>query len=148
GVAQRALAAGAQIVNDISAFRFDSAMPEVVREAGAGVVLMHSRGGREEVHQHEPLEEPIKEIIGGLQEAGQRAVQSGVKRSAIVLDPGIGFGKRADESRLVLRKLDMFAKLEYPLLIGVSRKSFIRKITTSAPDALLWGTAASVASAV
>jgi dihydropteroate synthase len=146
-VARRALAAGAQIVNDISAFRFDPEIVNAVREHRAGAVLMHSRGGREELHMQPPLENPIAEITRDLLASASRAIDAGVRRSAIVIDPGIGFGKRAEESLLVLRKFDEFSKLEYPLLIGASRKSFLRKIV-SGPEGPIWGTAAAVAASV
>jgi dihydropteroate synthase len=148
GVARKALAAGAQIVNDISAFRFDPEMSDVVREAGAGVVLMHSRGSREELHRQPPMTDAIAEIRNDLENSLRAARDAGIPQTAIVLDPGIGFGKRAEESILVLRQLDMFSKLQYPLLVGPSRKSFIHSISAAAPELLLWGTAAAVAIAV
>jgi len=145
GVARKALAAGAQIVNDISAFRFDPEMPDVVREAGAGGVLMHSRGSREELHRQPPMTDAIAEIRNDLEKSLRVAREAGIPQTAIVLDPGIGFGKRGEESILVLRQLDMFSKLQYPLLVGPSRKSFIRSISAATPEMLLWGTAAAVA---
>jgi dihydropteroate synthase len=148
GVAGKALAAGAQIVNDISAFRFDPEMAEVVRASGAAVVLMHSRGSRGELHLQPRMEDPIGEITQDLERSIGRAIQAGIAKSAIVIDPGIGFGKRTDESLLVLRKLDAFSKLQYPLLIGASRKSFIRKVAPEGPETRLWGTSAAVALSV
>jgi dihydropteroate synthase len=152
GIARSAIDAGAQIVNDISAFRFDPEMPAVVQHAKAGVVLMHSRGGREELHRQPPMADPIREVRDELVQAARHAEQAGIAHSAIVLDPGIGFGKRADESVSVLRDLKALSQLEYPLLIGTSRKSFLRKIVSNGPQAetrdRLWGTAASVASAI
>lgn len=143
-VARKALAAGAQIVNDISAFRFDPNMSNVVREAKAGVVLMHSRGTRETLHLQPPMEKPVQQVRDELESATDLAERSGIERSAIVIDPGIGFGKRAEESVEVLRHLQEFSQLEYPVLVGTSRKSFLRNIVKDR----LWGTAASVASAV
>jgi dihydropteroate synthase len=144
-VARKALAAGAQVVNDISAFRFDREMPAVVREARAGVVLMHSRGSREELHRQPAMTDAIAEIRNDLENSIRVALEGGIPQTAIVLDPGIGFGKRAEESILVLRQLDMLSKLQYPVLVGPSRKSFIRSLSAATPETLLWGTAAAVA---
>ena len=151
-VAQMALDAGAQIVNDISAFRFDPEMPGVARKAQAGVVLMHSRGSREELHRQTPMADPIGEVCRDLQKSVRLAADSGIDPSALVVDPGIGFGKAADESMTVLRNLQVLSQLEYPLLIGTSRKSFLRKVVSTGPmggtEDRLWGTAATVAHAI
>src|SRR6185295_11442285 len=98
-VARRALQGGAQVVNDISAFRFDPVMAEVVREYGAGVVLMHSRGAREELHTQPALNDAndaIAQVRDDLQRSIRQALEAGIPKSAIVIDPGIGFGKRAE----------------------------------------------------
>jgi dihydropteroate synthase len=151
-VAQKAVEAGAQIVNDISAFRFDSAMPVVVKKARAGIVLMHSRGSREELHKQPPMRDPTGEVQQELQLSIRLATEAGIERSAIVVDPGIGFGKRAEESVTVLRNLQALSQLEYPLLIGTSRKSFLRKIVSDGPMVeakdRLWGTAVTIARAI
>jgi dihydropteroate synthase len=157
-VARRALEAGAQIVNDISSFRFDREMPSVVQSTHAGVVLMHSRGIREELHKQSPMRDPAREVYEELQLATRVAANAGIERTAIVLDPGIGFGKSAEESVSVLRNLPALSPLEYPLLIGTSRKSFLRTIVAGGrtPGAAaepnsndrLWATAATVASAI
>jgi dihydropteroate synthase len=144
-VARRALEAGAQIVNDISGFRFDDRMAEAVREAGAGVVLMHSRGTRDTLHKQERMQEPVAETKEALASTAENAVAAGISANAIVLDPGIGFGKAAEESLAILKSLSGFSKLRYPLLVGTSRKSFIRSITPEIKDARIWGTAATVA---
>ena len=150
-VARRALDAGAQIVNDISAFRFDPRMAGVVSTHNAGVVLMHSRGRREELHLQPPMTNALEQVLQELERAVLSAVDTGIARSAIVIDPGIGFGKRAEESLSVLQNLTAFCPLECALLIGTSRKSFIRKIAridSDKPHATLWGTAATVAASV
>jgi dihydropteroate synthase len=92
-VAQAAISAGAQIVNDISAFRFDVEMPRVVQRSRAGVVLMHSRGDREELHRQPPMADAIGEVRRELRESVRLAEAAGIDRSAIVIDPGIGFRK-------------------------------------------------------
>ena len=147
-VAQRALEAGAQIVNDISGLRFDSGIAMVVQRAVAGLVLMHSRGSRETLHTQAPMQDPMNEILDGLAASVDKARRVGIPVNAIVLDPGIGFGKQASESLMVLKRLREFSKLGYPLLAGTSRKSFIRSITKDASKARSWGTAATVVAAI
>ena len=147
-VARRALDGGAQIVNDISAFRFDAEMANVVRTYRAGVVLMHSRGTREALHLQPPMHDAVAEVKTDLERAVKKAIEAGIPRAAIVVDPGIGFGKRAEESLAVLRNVGVLSPLECPVLVGTSRKSFIRKIAGIAserPYDARWGTAATVA---
>jgi dihydropteroate synthase len=147
-VAERALKAGAEIVNDIGAFRFDAGMPGVVARHRAGIVLMHSRGTRETLHLQPPMADAVGETIADLRQAVEAARAAGIVKEAIVVDPGIGFGKKAGESLEVLRDVAaMSSQLEYPLLVGPSRKSFIGHIRDDG-DARLWGTAAAVAASV
>jgi dihydropteroate synthase len=151
-VARISIDAGAQIINDISAFRFDPEMAGVVRKAQAGVVLMHSRGKRDELHQQTPMTDPAGEVQQELQSSIRLAEDSGINRTSIVIDPGIGFGKSAVESLIVLRNLPALSQLEYPVLIGTSRKSFLRRIVSNGPTVeskdRLWGTAATTARAI
>ena len=147
-VARRAIEAGAQIVNDISAFRFEPEMAQVVAESGAGVVLMHSRGSRQWLHRQDPMRDPVAQVQAELDLAAQEARAAGIPEDRIVLDPGIGFGKAADESVAVLKNLSAFSKLGYPLLVGTSRKSFVRTITSDSPEARHWGTAATIVAAI
>jgi dihydropteroate synthase len=147
-VAKRAMEAGAQMLNDISAFRFDDNMPRVVAETRAGVVLMHSRGSRETLHTQGRMTDPVREVREDLVAAVEGARKAGVLSESIVIDPGIGFGKAADESVAVLKSLQVFSKLGYPLLVGTSRKSFIRRTTAENPEALDWGTAATIVAAI
>jgi len=147
-VAKRALAAGAQIVNDISGFRFDDALPGVVKEWSAGIVLMHSRGTRETLHKQTRMAEPISEVTEGLAASLSKAAGMGISQNAIVVDPGIGFGKSVDESIAVLKNLSEFSRIGYPILVGTSRKSFIRSILQDASEARSWGTAATVVAAI
>src|SRR5215510_9425619 len=137
-VAKRAIQAGAQIVNDISAFRFDDGMPQLAAETRAGVVLMHSRGSRETLHTQSRMGDPVREVQQNLVGATEGARRAGILSESIVIDPGIGFGKAADESLAVLKSLKLFSKLGYPLLVGTSRKSFIRRITAENPEVLDW----------
>jgi dihydropteroate synthase len=147
-VARRAIGAGAQIVNDISGFRFDGEMPRVIGETRAGAILMHSRGDRDRLHRQARMEDPLSEVAAGLKSSAQQAIAAGIPADAIVLDPGIGFGKAADESVAVLKNLSLFSRLRYPILVGTSRKSFIRTITSDSPEARSWGTAATVVAAI
>lgn len=147
-VARQALDAGAQIVNDISGFRFDDAMPRVVKEMHAAIILMHSRGERDTLHKQTRMEDPIREVMEGLAASVKKARAVGIPADAIVIDPGIGFGKAADESLKVLKNLPGFSKLGHPLLIGTSRKSFIRSITSDSLGAHHWGTAATIVAAI
>jgi dihydropteroate synthase len=150
-VARRSLDAGAQIVNDISAFRFDPVMADVSAASRAGVILMHSRGGRDELHLQPPMLNPVEEVRRDLDRAVNSAVAAGIAKAAIVIDPGIGFGKRTEESLSLLRNVKALSPLECAVLIGTSRKSFIRKIVRSGPSTPYdpaWGTAATVAAAI
>jgi len=147
-VARRAIEAGAQIVNDISGFRFDDGMPQVIRAARAGVVLMHSRGNRDSLHKQIRMDDPIRGVTESLAAAAQKARAAGIPAAAIVLDPGIGFGKAAEESIAILKSLNGFSRIGYPILVGTSRKSFIRTITPESPEARHWGTAATVVAAI
>ena len=151
-VAQIALDAGAQIVNDISAFRFEPEMAKVVRKTKAGAILMHSRGKRGELHRQPPMTDPSAEVRSELETSARIAEASGIERTSIVIDPGIGFGKSAEESLTVLRSLQALTQLEYPVLIGTSRKSFLRRIVSNSPMVeskdRLWGTAATTARAI
>jgi dihydropteroate synthase len=148
GVARRVIEAGTQIVNDISGFRFDQLLPRIVAESRAGVVLMHSRGRRETLHKQARMEDPIQEVAEGLASSAEAARRAGIAADAIVIDPGIGFGKTAEESLKILKNLSGFSTLGYPLLVGTSRKSFIRTIISESMEARNWGTAATVVAAI
>jgi dihydropteroate synthase len=147
-LAKRALQAGAQLVNDISAFRFDPLMANIVAEERGGVVLMHSRGSRDMLHKQSRMADPVSEVAASLLSSVEKARGAGIPAGAIVIDPGIGFGKTAEESVEVLKSLSRFSKIGYPLLVGTSRKSFIRTLTSDTPEARNWGTAATIVAAI
>ena len=150
-VARAALEAGAEIVNDISALRFDPSIADEVARANAGLVLMHSRGTPKTMQQLPPVEDIMSEVIAGLRESIAVAQQHGVAPESIAIDPGIGFGKTAAQNVELIAKLDQLVRefAEVPLLIGTSRKSFIGKLLDGAPaDERLYGTIASVAASV
>lgn len=150
-VARAALAAGAEIINDISALRFDAAIADEAASAGAGLVLMHSRGIPKTMQQLPPVEDILTEVIAGFRESIAVARQHGVARESIAIDPGIGFGKTGEQNIELIAKLDQLARefAEFPILIGTSRKSFIGKLLDGAPaDERLHGTIASIAASV
>jgi dihydropteroate synthase len=129
-VARAALDAGASIVNDISALRFDFYVADAVARAGAGLVLMHSRGTPATMHRLPPVADVMEEVVSSLRASINMAERRGVARSSIAIDPGIGFGKSQEQNLELIARLDevIAAFPDYPLLIGPSRKSFIGKI--------------------
>jgi dihydropteroate synthase len=148
-VAGEALAAGASIVNDISGLGYDPILGDVVARAGAGLVLMHTRGRPREMYRHAEYGDIVAEVSAELQQALERADAAGVPRAQVIVDPGIGFAKRADQSRAVLTKLAALGPLGRPLLVGPSRKSFLLDGRAPVPpSARDWGTAAAVTVAV
>jgi dihydropteroate synthase len=145
------LAAGAEIVNDISGLRFDPGIADEAARAKAGLVLMHSRGTPKDMQQLPPVEDIVTEVISGLRQSVAIAEERGVPRESLVIDPGIGFGKTAEQNVELIAKLDQLIKEfpDLPLMIGTSRKSFIGKLLDNAPaDERLHGTLASVVAAV
>jgi dihydropteroate synthase len=154
-VAEKALGAGARIVNDISALRFDPRMVEVVRQAGAGVVLMHMQGTPQTMQQDPQYEDVVTEVRMFLAERIGFAVAHGLKKSQIAVDPGIGFGKTVEHNLQLLARLEELSSLGCPVVVGTSRKSFLAKVLAPheaepgrETDQRLWGTAATVAWAV
>jgi dihydropteroate synthase len=150
-VARAALAAGAEIINDISGLRFDPRLADEAASAGAGLALMHSRGGPGELHSQEPVDDILAEVTGFFRRAAALAISRGVARASLALDPGIGFGKTAAQNLELIARLDQFARWfpEYPLLIGTSRKSFIGRLLDDAPvERRLYGTMATVTAAI
>lgn len=129
-VARAALDASVAIVNDISALRFDPEIADEVAKSGAGLVLMHSRGTAGDLHGLPPVENIIEEVTASLRESIAIALQRGVKRESIVIDPGIGFGKTHEQNIELIAKLDQLVAAfpDFPLLIGTSRKSFLGRI--------------------
>jgi dihydropteroate synthase len=155
-VARAALDAGAAIVNDISALRFDFYIADAVARAGAGLVLMHSRGTPATMHRLPPVADIMHEVTHSLRASINMAERRGVKRESIVIDPGIGFGKTQEQNLELIAKLDQLiaAFPDYPLLIGTSRKSFIGRIladengTPAPPEDRLHGTMATITAAI
>ncbi len=147
-VARRALEAGATIVNDISGLRFDRDMAAVVAESGAGLVLMHMQGTPRTM-QHNPVyADVVQDVKAFFAERIEVAVKSGIATKQIILDPGIGFGKLLDHNLTLLARLRELSAFRRPLMVGVSRKSFIGQVLDRPVDGRLFGTAAAVAVAV
>jgi len=142
-VAGEALAAGAAIVNDVSALRLDGEMAFVCARSSAGVVLMHSRGDVADMATFEYAryeDGVVTAVADELAASVARATGAGIAGGRIVLDPGVGFAKRAADSIAVLRRLDHVASLGFPILVGVSRKRFIGELTgVSTPSARVAG---------
>ena len=128
-VAAEALAAGAEIVNDVSALTFDPAMAGVVSTAGAGVVLMHMRGTPETMDAAATYADVAQEVAAELALRRDAALAAGIAREAIVLDPGIGFAKTVEQSFSLVNRLASFVALGQPVLVGPSRKRFLGAAT-------------------
>ena len=139
-VAEQALAAGADIVNDVSAFRLDPRMGAVCAREGAGVILMHSRGTVSDMatYEHAHYTDVVPEVLAELRARIAAAERAGVAPGAIAIDPGFGFSKRSEHSLAVLGSLAEFAQLGYPLVVGLSRKRFIGEASGASdlPDRL------------
>ena len=141
-VARAALDAGADAVNDVSGLRLDPALGAVCADAGAGLVLMHSRGSVADMatYAHAAYGDVVEDVAAELGEALARADAAGVARDAVVLDPGAGFAKRRGDSVAVLAGLPRFARLGRPLLVGASRKRFVGELSgVSDPGARVHG---------
>jgi len=147
-VATAALAAGADIINDISALTFDAAMAGVAARSGAGLILMHMQGTPHDMQADPHYEDVMAEIAAFLAQQVAAAAAAGVAPDQIVIDPGIGFGKRLEDNLTILRELGRLEELGLPLLVGPSRKSFIGRILDAPATERLEGTAAAVTAAI
>jgi dihydropteroate synthase len=147
-VAKAAIDAGAVMVNDVTALRGDHGMADVVAQTGASLVLMHMQGTPETMQQAPRYEDVVTDVARFLAERARVAIDHGVAKNRIVLDPGIGFGKTLAHNLDLLANLALLSELGYPLLVGPSRKGFIGQLTQQAVDAREWGTAAVVALAI
>jgi len=153
GVARAAVKAGAEIVNDVSGFLWDPQMRKTLAELKCGAVMMHMRGRPEEWRSLPPIADMVLLIKRELSEWTQTAVRQGMKRDTLVLDPGLGFGKNFEQNYPLLKQLDDLHTLRFPLLVGVSRKSFVgRALAKDGKDApvtdRLYGTLAAETAAV
>lgn len=144
-VAEKALEAGADMINDISGLTFEPEMADVASTFGAPVVIMHMKGTPKNMQENVRYENLIDEIITFLSDRIKFALEQGVPGDRIIIDPGIGFGKSVEDNFTIMKNLMRFKELGYPLLIGPSRKSFIGKTLNKDVDQRVIGTAAAVA---
>ncbi len=152
-VAEAAIALGAEIINDVSALRFDAGLARVAARHRVPVILMHMRGAPRTMHQGPFARNAMRDVASGLRTAAARARKAGIGKSQILLDPGIGFGKTYRQNWELLARLPELARLGYPLLVGTSRKAFIgARLAPGSipvpPERRKWGTAATVAAAI
>jgi dihydropteroate synthase len=152
-VAEAAVAAGAEIVNDVSGFLWDPRMATILASLPCAAVLMHTRGRPDEWHELAAPSDIVVQVKRELRERSDAALLAGLKRDRLVLDPGFGFGKRWEENYPLLKRFEEFHQLRYPLLVGVSRKGFIgralgRNGTDRSPTDRLYGTLAAETVAV
>jgi len=152
-VARTAVEAGAEIANDVSGLQWDAAMAPALAGLKCGVVLMHTRGRPAEWRTLPPLADPVGTVRRELRRGAESALMAGVARTRIVLDPGFGFGKSFDENYPLLAHFDALQELRYPLLAGVSRKSFIGRTlakdgSDAPPQERLYGSLAAMTSAI
>ena len=142
-VARRALAAGASVINDISALRFDPTIADLAAEAGAGLILMHMRGDPRTMQEDVEYDDLVGEVRGCLDAALREAVRRGCRPEQVILDPGIGFGKSVHGNLELLARLDELGSLGRPILVGPSRKSYLGNLLDAPVDERIEGTLAS-----
>jgi len=152
-VAEAALDAGAQVINDISGLKSDPRIAEAAARRRVPLILVHMRGEPRTMQIGPFARDVIKDVMQGLRQSVVMARKSGVAKSQIILDPGIGFGKSFAQNYELLQKLPQLAKLGYPLLVGPSRKGFLgatlaRDGKSAAPQERIWGTAATVTASI
>jgi dihydropteroate synthase len=147
-VAQAAVDAGADLVNDVSGFSFDPALAAAVAQAGVPVVVMHLRGGFADIHREPQYGDVMAEVVAELAAAVARGLSAGIAPEQIIVDPGLGFSKTAEHSLEVLRRLPELGALDRPVLVGPSRKRFIGGLVEKEPAGRTMGTAGAVAACV
>jgi dihydropteroate synthase len=152
-VAEVALGAGAEIVNDISGLRSDPRLAEVAAKHGAPIILMHMRGTPRTMQKGPFARDVMKDVVSGLRRSIPIARKRGVKKSQIVIDPGIGFGKSYSQNYELLAKLPELCRLGYPVMVGTSRKGFLGATLAKSGKPVpvedrIWGTAATVAASI
>jgi dihydropteroate synthase len=152
-VARAAIKAGADIVNDVSGFLWDKAMPKTVADLKCAAILMHMRGKPDEWRKLPPVGDIVTLVKRELRDRAEAAVIAGIKRERLVLDPGFGFGKNREENYPLLKRFEELHQIRYPLLAGVSRKSFVgRALARNGEDApvtaRLYGTLAAETSLI
>ncbi|MCH8285546.1 dihydropteroate synthase [candidate division KSB1 bacterium] len=144
-VAHRAVEVGADMINDISGLRFDSKMAGVAAAANVPVIAMHILGNPKTMQEKPVYDDVVKTVFDYFSERIYTLVNQGIKKANIIIDPGIGFGKTTEHNLTLLNYLSVLSKLDMPILVGPSRKSFLGNILALSVDNLLEGTAAAVA---
>ena len=145
-VAEEAIKAGADIINDISGFKMDPQMKQVAIDSKAGCMLMHMRGTPQTMQQFLEYEDIVNDIILYFEDIITDLKEAGISKQSIIIDPGIGFSKNVGQNLTLIRRLAEFNILNCPILLGTSRKSFIGHVLDKKdPQDRVWGTAASVA---
>jgi dihydropteroate synthase len=144
-VAEKALEHGAEIINDPSGLAFDPLLPKVVSKWDSGLVINHMRGTPETWTKLPPLKDAMRTIAADLEAAAHRAQRQGVRKTQLVVDPGMGFGKRREQNSEIIAKLALLEELNIPILIGPSRKHFLKRETETATE---FATAGAVAASV
>ncbi len=145
-VASAALSEGADIINDVSGLQYSTELANIAAEYNAGLILMHMRGTPATMKQLCKYNDLIGEISDFLVNSANLAIKKGVNKESIMLDPGIGFAKNTQQNLEIMEKIAKFANLNYPLLVGPSRKSFIGEtLGISEPEKRIWGTAGIIA---
>lgn len=148
-VARQAIAFGADIVNDISGGTFDPQMLTTVAQLNVPIILMHIRGNPQTMQSLTNYQDVVLEVAEFLTTQVNKAIASGIDRYKIIIDPGIGFAKQAEQSLELLQRLNELKALSFPMLVGVSRKSFLRPILhQNDPKERIWGTAAACYGAI
>jgi len=147
-VAEAAVQAGASLVNDISGFQFDAQMSATVARLGVPVVIMHTKGSPADMQSNPTYGNLLEELYLYFEEQIELARTAGISEDRLIIDPGLGFGKRVQDNYEILRRLAEFRGLGCPILVGPSRKSFVGKALNLPPEQRLEGTAAAVAAAV
>lgn len=142
-IAEAAVEAGADIINDISAFSFDSRMPSLAAQKGVSVILMHMKGTPKTMQNNPTYKALLAEIKSFFKEKLEVAQASGIEKEKIIIDPGIGFGKGVKDNLTLINNLSFLEELERPILVGTSRKSFIGSILNLASQERIEGTIAS-----
>ena len=147
-VARKALEAGANIINDISGLNFDPEMVNIVRDHKVPIIIMHIKGTPKNMQVDPQYDDLIQEVINYFQKQIDFCRDNGVPKSKIILDPGIGFGKRLNDNFILIRELKRFTELGYPVLIGPSRKSFIGLTLDLPVEQRFEGTAAAITAGI
>jgi dihydropteroate synthase len=152
-VAEAAIVAGAEIINDISGLKTDARIAEVAARHRTPLILMHMRGEPRTMQKNPFARDVLRDVMAGLRAAANKATRAGVRKSQIVLDPGIGFGKSFRQNYELLARLPELAKLGFPLSVGASRKTFLgatlaRNGSYATPEERIWGTAATVTASI